>query len=111
MTCIYQLQNQNVKTAPKTLSIEEASLAWPSLARLRELSRESNARLKALSPILPPALQQGLKAGPIEGTEWCILVANNAMAAKLRQLLPDMQARLRQLGWDVQSIRLKIQSR
>lgn len=100
-----------MKPAAKTLSIVEASLASPSLARLSELSRESNARLQALAPMLPPAIRQGLKAGPIEGTEWCILVANNAMAAKLRQLVPDMQTRLLQLGWEVQCIRLKIQSR
>jgi len=38
------------------------------------------------------------------------LVANNSMAAKLRQYVPDMQTRLQQLGWDVQCIRLKIQN-
>jgi hypothetical protein len=99
-----------VKPSAKTLSIQEASQASPSLARLSELTQESKARLQAIAPLLPAAMQQGIQAGPITGTEWCLLVANNSMAAKLRQYVPDMQTRLQHLGWDVQCIRLKIQN-
>ena len=37
-------------------------------------------------------------------------MSTNAAAAKLRQLLPAMQAHLRSKGWEVNVIRLKIQT-
>ena len=40
----------------------------------------------------------------------CLLVRNNAAAAKIRQLLPAMAAHLRTKGWDVTEIRLKVQA-
>ena len=82
----------------------------PTLARLVELARESGERLKAVEPLIPEALRPAVKAGPIEGTAWCLLVSNNAAAAKLRQVLPALQSRLRDRGWQVTSIRLKVQS-
>jgi ethanolamine ammonia-lyase small subunit len=42
---------------------------------------------------------------------WCLLVSSNAVAAKLRQLLPSLQAHLLQKGLAVTSIRIKVQSR
>jgi hypothetical protein len=47
----------------------------------------------------------------VDGTSWCLLVDGPAAAAKVRQLLPAIQERLRAGGCDVQSIRLKIQGR
>ena len=80
------------------------------LAQLAALTRESSERLKAVESLVPPALRPALQAGPIEGTTWCIMVKSNAAAAKLRQLLPAMQAHLRSKGWQVNVIRLKIQT-
>jgi hypothetical protein len=80
------------------------------LAQLAALTRESSERLKAVESLVPPALRPALQAGPIEGTTWCIVVKSNAAAAKLRQLLPAMQAHLRSKGWQVNVIRLKIQT-
>jgi hypothetical protein len=37
-----------------------------------------------------------------------LLVSSNAAAAKIRQLLPVLEARLLAGGWKVNSIRLKI---
>ncbi len=79
------------------------------LARLSELSRDSVARLKAVEPMIPPVLRSSVTAGPIDGSNWCLIVNNNAAAAKLRQLLPAMQAHLRTRGWEVNAIRLKVQ--
>jgi hypothetical protein len=56
--------------------------------------------------VLHPAVQ----AGPIEGRNWCLIVKNNAAAAKIRQLLPAFEARLRSEGLAVDSIRIKVQS-
>ena len=80
----------------------------PSLARLAGLVRESSDRLKAVESLIPEALRPAIQAGPIEDGAWCLLVSSNAAAAKLRQLLPLIQARLIDKGWKVTSIRLKI---
>ena len=76
-----------------------------------ELTRESSARLQAIEPLIPPMLRPALQAGPIEGSCWCLLVRSTAAAAKIRQLLPAFQAHLRSKGWEVHSIRLKVQGR
>lgn len=93
---------------PPALTIHQAAGNSPSLARLTELVRESNDRLKAIESLIPEALRPAVKAGPIEGESWCLLVSGNAAAAKIRQLLPLIQARLLGKGWKVTSIRLKI---
>jgi hypothetical protein len=92
------------------VTLLQAAQDAPSLARLVELARESGERLKAVEPLIPEALRSAVQAGPIEGPAWCLLVSNNAAAAKLRQLLPALQSRLLDRGWQVNSIRLKVQS-
>ncbi len=91
------------------VTLLQAAEAAPTLARLAELARESVERLKAVAPLIPEALRPAVQAGPIEGTDWCLLVSNNAAAAKLRQILPALQNRLLDCGWQVNSIRLKVQ--
>jgi hypothetical protein len=90
------------------LSIHQAAENAPSLARLTELVQESNDRLKSIESLLPAALRPAIKAGPIDGESWCLLVSGNAAAAKVRQLIPLIQDRLLNKGWKVTSIRLKI---
>lgn len=94
---------------PQAMSLLQASQEAPTLSRLMDLSNESVARLKAIQTLLPPTLRGGLQAGPIEGDSWCLLVPNNAVAAKMRQLLPALLAHLRSKGWEVNAIRLKVQ--
>ena len=75
-------------------------------------SGKSTITLHAIAPatatLLPGNLRSAVKAGPIDGDSWCLLVNGNAAAAKLRQLLPTLQAGLQRQGWRVSSIRLKI---
>lgn len=92
------------------VTLLQAAEESPTLARLAELARESVERLNAVAPLIPEALRPAVQAGPIEGPAWCLLVSSNAAAAKLRQLLPALQTRLLDRGWQVNSIRLKIQS-
>jgi hypothetical protein len=92
------------------VTLLQAAEDSPTLARLAELARESSERLKAVQPLIPEALRPAIKAGPIDGPVWCLLVSNNAAAAKLRQVLPALQSRLCDRGWQVTSIRLKVQS-
>ena len=83
----------------------------PTFARLTDLVRESSARLLAIRSLLPAPLRSSVQAGPIEDGCWCLLVSSNAVAAKLRQLLPALQAHLSLKGLGVSSIRIKVQNR
>jgi hypothetical protein len=60
--------------------------------------------------LIPTALRPAVRPGPIDGNAWCLLVEGNAAAAKLRQVLPALLDRLRDRGWEVTSIRLKVQT-
>lgn len=93
------------------VSVQQAAEDSPTLARLAQLARESGERLKAVEPLIPAALRRSVKPGPIEGTAWCLLVEGNAAAAKLRQVLPAMQALLCNRGWQVSAIRIRVQAR
>ncbi|WP_440107491.1 hypothetical protein [Acidovorax sp. BL-A-41-H1] len=92
------------------VSLQQASQDSPTLARLTALTRESSERLKAIETLIPAGLRAGIQAGPIDGDSWCLLVKSNSAAAKLRQLAPALQAHLRSRGWEVNAIRLKVQT-
>lgn len=92
------------------ITLEQATQESPTLAMLAALTRDSSQRLKAIEGLIPPALRPAIQAGPIEGTSWCLLVRSNAAASKVRQLLPAFEAHLRSRGWEVNAIRLKIQT-
>ncbi len=70
--------------------------------------RESSDLLKSIELLLPTTMRASVKAGPIDGETWCLLISNNAAAAKLRQLVPALQARLQANGHKITSIRLKL---
>lgn len=90
------------------ISLIQASQNNPTLARLMDLQRDSSARLQAIKALIPAPLRDSVQAGPIEEGVWCLLLANNTMTAKLRQLLPAFEAHLRVSGLEVKSIRLKV---
>jgi hypothetical protein len=92
-----------------SVTLLQASQGSPTLARLTELSRDSVARLKAIELLIPASLRTAVKAGPIEGPVWCLILDSNAAAAKIRQILPTLESHLRVNGWEVNSIRLKVQ--
>lgn len=93
-------------------SIEEATYESPTLAKLIDLSRTSNDMLKSIQTLIPIPLRTAIKAGPVDitdnGIRWCLIVEGNAVAAKLRQLLPKFQAHLFSKGKQVFEIRLKV---
>ena len=91
-----------------TVTLHQAAGGSPSLARLTGLIHESNQRLQAIELLIPSTLRASVRAGPIDGANWCLLVNGNAACAKIRQLVPLIQASLLRQGWAVASIRLKI---
>ncbi len=95
---------------PNALRIEEALRMSAPLAHLRLRIQESNARFEAIRPSLPASLAVHIRPGPVDAQGWSLLAANGAVASKLRQLQPRLEAALRDAGWPVSAIRVKIQS-
>jgi len=96
---------------PDSLALADALKRSAPLAHLRERLQDSNARYAAILSVLPPALAPHVKPGPVDDEGWTLLTANASVAAKLRQLEPRLQEVLRQRGWQVNPIRIKVQSR
>jgi len=88
----------------------QATQDSPTLARLSGLAMESSARLKSVEALIPASLRSAVRAGPIDGPVWCLILDNNAIASKIRQLLPALESHLRAKGWEVDTIRLKVQT-
>jgi len=93
---------------PPAISLQEAAEGAPTLGSLMVRARDTTERLKAVEGLIPPAMRAAVQAGPAEGDVWCMLVKGSAAAAKLRQLAPMLVTRLRNRGWDVATIRIKV---
>lgn len=93
------------------IPLQQAVQESPTFARLASRVRESSERLQAIRGLLPAPLRASIQAGPIEEGSWCLLVSSNAVAAKLRQCIPALQAHLNSQGLGVESIRIKVQGR
>ncbi|WP_179188559.1 DciA family protein [Hydrogenophaga sp. IBVHS2] len=96
--------------SPHVFSLEEAAGAAPTLAALQERIRQSDWCLQQIRPLMPAALRPHVVAGPLEDTDWCLLVRSTAASTKLRQLLPRFLERLTEQGAPIRTIRLKVQS-
>jgi hypothetical protein len=99
----------NHQRATHTLPIAEALNRSGPLERLQLRLRESQARFDVIRSLLPPALAAHVKPGPVDEDGWSLLAPNSAAAAKLRQLQPRLEDALRQQGWQVSAIRIKVQ--
>lgn len=91
------------------ISLEQAVEEAPVLSQLMQKTRLSQQCAQSIADLVPAPLQARLAYGQIEQGEWCILVQGNAVAAKVRQLLPLWLNRLQQQGLGVQKIRLRVQ--
>jgi hypothetical protein len=90
------------------ITLLQATQESETLSRLCDLATESALRLKSIQSLIPISLRACVHPGPIEGPVWCLLLDNNAAAAKIKQLLPALEAHLRSKGWEVNAIRLKV---
>ncbi|MBN8756536.1 MULTISPECIES: hypothetical protein [Variovorax] len=96
------------RRTPPPISLQQAAEGSPTLGSLMARARDTAERLKAVEGLIPPAMRGAIQAGPAEGDVWCLLVQGSAAAAKLRQLAPMLVTRLKNRGWDVASIRIKV---
>jgi hypothetical protein len=92
-------------------AVDELLNQAPTLHSLMDRVRQSQACLQAIATLLPANLKAHLQAGPIDDEEWCVLVRSPAVSTKLRQLEPRLLTHLKQQGFSVHRIRIKIQSR
>lgn len=97
------------ETTPLALPLHAALQRSPALALLAQRMAESNARHACILPCLPAALAPLVRPGPLDDEGWSLLVANAAVAAKLRHLLPRLEDALRAQGWQAKAVRLHIQ--
>jgi len=93
------------------MPIAQALRERAPLGRLSERLRLSNTLYDAVAPALPRGLAAQVSAGPVDDEGWSLLCSNAAVAAKLRQLVPTLQQRLRDGGKRVATIRVKVQPR
>ena len=93
---------------PNALPLTEALRQSAPLADLRRRLRESTRRLEAIRPCIPPSLLAHIQAGPVDDEGWTLLVANAAVAAKLKQLRPRFEDTLRAEAFAAPSVRIKV---
>jgi hypothetical protein len=96
------------RRTPPPISLQQAAEGSPTLGSLMARARDAAERLKAVEGLIPPAMRAAILPGPAEGDVWCLLVKGSAAAAKLRQLSPMLVTRLKNKGWDVAMIRIKL---
>lgn len=85
-------------SVPEPMPVAQALRAHESLVRLGERLEGSRRRLRVIAAALPGTLMASIQSGPLDEDGWSLLVANAAVAAKLRHLLPRLEALLAQAG-------------
>jgi len=92
----------------QAVTVLQAGEAHPTLSRLLSLQRASQDRMAAVQALIPAALRASVQGGPLDNGVWCLLLSNAAAAAKIRQLVPELETCLRSKNLEVTSIRLKV---
>jgi hypothetical protein len=94
--------------ARPALPLSDALRSSKPLALLAERLRESKRRFDCISAALPAPLVDQVQPGPVDEHGWTLLVANAAVAAKLRQLVPLLGALMDEGGFTTLPIRVKV---
>jgi hypothetical protein len=95
-------------TALPTLPMGAALSRSEPLGRLLQRLRESKDCLEAVRALLPAGLADEVRAGPLDDKGWTLLVSGSAAAAKLRQVMPLIEAELLASRQRVVTVRVKI---
>ncbi len=102
------MANPHAPVTPNAQRLRDALAGSAPLALLQRRLAESNARFDALRGALPPGLAPHVRPGPLDAEGWTLLAANGAVAAKLRQLQPRLEAALLDSGWPAAALRIKV---
>lgn len=93
---------------PNALALTDALQRSAPLADLRRRMLESASCFEAIRPCLPEGMLPHIQAGPIDTEGWTLLAANAAVAAKLKQLRPRLEAALEHSGCATKVVRIKV---
>ena len=96
--------------SPGTWAMGAALDQSAALTRLLQRLQESRARFAAIRGQLPEGLDGSVRPGPLDDAGWSLLVQSGAVASKLRQLLPALEAALLAQGWPATPIRIRVRS-
>lgn len=94
--------------ARPSLPIRQALDRSEPLARLTLRLQQSRQRFEAIHDLLPAELCALVQPGPIDDQSWALIAANGAVAAKLRNMVPALQARLAGSGLAELVLRVKV---
>ena len=94
--------------SPLGLPLAQALGQSEPLTGLLQRVRASKARYEAIVSLLPAGMAAEVRPGPLDDSEWVLLVGNAAAAAKLRQLMPAIDETLRSRGWFGPAIKIKV---
>jgi len=92
----------------KSLPLSTALGRSEALSSLLRRLHDSRARLDTVASLLPEPLRPAVRPGPLDDTGWVLLVADSSAAAKLRQLMPALEAALLTAGWPMVPVRIKV---
>ena len=79
---------------PNTLPLSDALDRSEPLTGLLRRMQDSRGRLDTVAALLPETLRPAVRPGPLDEAGWVLLVGDSAAAAKLRQLMPALEAAL-----------------
>ncbi len=97
--------------ATNTLPLSTALGRSEPLNSLLRRLHDSRARLDTVATLLPESLRPAVRPGPLDDAGWVLLVADSSAAAKLRQLMPALEAALLAAGWPAVPVRIKVMPR
>lgn len=98
-------------TVPDATPLRRALEQCEPLLRLQQRLADAHAHMEAIRLLLPSGLANFVKPGPVEDSGWTLFATGPAVAAKLRQMQPLLEAALRQQGFQVSSIKVRVQSK
>ena len=78
------------------------------LAHLLARLQASQDRYAAVAAALPAPLRSQVAAGPLDDTGWTLMADHPAAAAKLRQFLPMLEAKLQAEGFPTLPVKVKV---
>jgi len=99
---------QRPRQEPHTRPLEEALQRHTTLGDLLRRARDSQAMLAVACQALPPAVRPYVAAGTVDDDGWTLLVRTTTLAGKLRHAVPLVQEALREAGWQVKAVRIRV---
>lgn len=100
MTSTKKVQRQSSEA--NTFLKSELAHLWPAIANINALQKECAAAL--------PQLFLYCSVLHLDAEKLALAAPNAALASKLKQQLPQLQTALQKAGWQIETIRIKVQA-